>query len=168
MKTISVEFSKAKAWYKIASDVIATTEKRPYSHAYLKYECPITGILMVSQASKGSVNEITYENFLKENIVIEEIKLCLTEDQILKILKKAKSKQGDPYANDQLLNIAFKKIFRHSLNKTNGEKAVICSEHVVRCLQEVDMYFARDCNIDEITPSDLFKSLKETNWIKLS
>ena len=60
-----VGFSKARNKYKIFSTLISLVEKRPYSHAYFKYTCPISNILMVSQASHGFVNEIAYNIFLQ-------------------------------------------------------------------------------------------------------
>ena len=156
-----VGFSKAKAWYKVMSDLIAFSEKRKYSHAYFKYTCPISGIEMVSQASKGFVNEITYVNFLRENVVIEEITLDLNLDETLNILKWCKSLQGNTYGMDQILSITIKKILGKSLKVNNGDKKLICSEYIIRGIQQAKIYFGRDViNLDEVTPSDLNKIIK--------
>lgn len=161
---MKVGFSKAKAWYKVISAVIAFSEKRKYSHAYFRYTCPISEIEMVSQASKGFVNEITYANFLLENVVIEEIDLKLSAEETTKILKWCKSKQGNKYAGDQIFSISSLKIFNKSLNVNNGDIKMICSEYVIRGIQQVKIYFGRDViNIDEVTPSNLNTLLKDLN-----
>lgn len=157
-----IGFSKAKSKFKIFSTLIQLVEKRPYSHAYFKYTCPISNIVMVSQASHGLVNEVSYAIFLQENIPVEEIDINLDKKDALGILLYCKTKQGTKYGFDQILNSLIKKITKKSTNHNNQEKRMICSEYVIRGIQQVRIYFGRDVlNLDEVTPSDLNKLLKD-------
>lgn len=157
-----IGFSRAKGRFKIFSRLISLIEKRPYSHAYFKYTCPATGILMVSQASKGLVNEMSYEIFLQNNIPVEEIDINLDKSDALGILRWCKTKQGTDYGTDQILTNLYKKIFKKSIGLDNKEKRMICSEYIIRGIQQVRIYFGRDIvNLDEVTPSNLNKILKD-------
>jgi hypothetical protein len=158
---ITVGFSRSKKWYKIGSRIIAFALRRPYSHAYFRYKDPVTNLQMVSQASHGFINEITYHNFLKENVVVEEISYALNEQQFAELLNWCKSKQGNKYATDLIISIFIKKLIKKSLGISDGEEKFICSEYVIRGLLRVFRTLdVKDYVLDELDPSDLNTILK--------
>lgn len=159
MDMITVGFSRAKEWYKIGSVIIKEAEKRDYSHAYLKYTCPITGEIMVAQASHGYVNEVNYKEFLKHNVVVEEIDFKTDDKQFISIMKFIKERQGIKYSTLQVLAISVKKLFHIKLDYNNGDNQYICSEFIIKALQILNPLLGKDWDLDYVTPSDLKKIL---------
>ena len=158
MKTINVIFSKAKAWYKIGSKVIAETEKRDYSHVALLFE--FDNQKFIIQASGHYVNMVTYDNFLRDNVVIYKVPIILYNIQYSNLLYFCMNKLGTYYSKLQLLLLSVKKLFGLEINYNNGDKAMICSEFVIRAL-ESGMKLNVKKKRDYITPSDVETILKE-------
>jgi len=70
MASIIIGFSRSRSPWKIGSRLIQISEKRPFSHAYFRYTCPISGKQIVNQASHGYINEVEYEIFKEDNICL--------------------------------------------------------------------------------------------------
>jgi len=157
MKSIIVGFSRAKSPWAIGSKIIQETEKRDFSHCYIKYEDALTGFIMVSQASLGMVHECTVDRFLDANISVEEYKIECTDEQFLEFYRFNKLNQGVKYSFIQLIGLAFVKLFHVSQWFKNGDSEFICSEWAARIL----MILGRPMpdNLDQFTPSDLQKQL---------
>ncbi len=154
MKTITIGFSRSSSPWKIGSKVIQEVEKRDFSHAYIRYSCLITGVEVVAQASHGYVNEVSYEIFKRDNIVVEEYELELTRDQFKTILTFIQENKGKDYSNMQLLLIGVKKILHIELTDfENRDMAYICSEFAARLLQILGKLMPE--HLDLVTPSDL-------------
>lgn len=154
---MTIGFSRAKRWYQIGSKVIATAEKRPFSHAYVRYEDQSTSIEVVAQASHGFINEMRYEVFKESNEVIYEYSLDVNPEISQKIMLFIKSNLGVGYSYSQIILIAIKKLFKMEINVSNNDSEFICSEFVGR-LWEIAGFNKIDKQ-DYLTPSDLHKQI---------
>lgn len=164
MNSFFVGFSRAKSPWKIGSSIIREVEKRDFSHAYIKYIDPLTGITMVAQASHGSVNIVNYDIFLQQNIVVEEYEITCTLEQYKEILIFICKNAGKPYSTFQLVLIGIKKIFGIELNIRNKDAKYICSEWAATICKIAGVPVPEE--LDYQTPSDLNTLLKNLGYIK--
>lgn len=155
---IVIGFSRALKPYQILSKIIMAVEKRDYSHAYIKYQCPITNVMMVCQASHGYVNEMNLDIFLKHNIISHEYTIELTNEEFVDFLTFTKENLGVKYSVKELFLISIKKLFHITINNYDGDESFICSEWAARILKKLKL-FNQD-KLDYITPSDLDTILK--------
>lgn len=157
---ITVGFSKAKSWWAIGSKAIAMAEKRPFSHSYVKYNCPVTGIELVVQASHGCVNITNYERFKITNIVVEEYTFEVDSDRFQGFMEYINRMVGAPYSTTQILCLAIKKVFRIELNVHNKSLEFICSELSSKICEVLEI-LEPVVDQDYITPSDFNKLIKK-------
>lgn len=149
----SIGFSRSKSPWKIGSFVIRETEKREFSHSYIKYIDPLTNIVLISQASRGQVNITNYDIFLKDNIVVVEYEYEANEEQTKLIMEDIYSHIGKPYSMTQLVLIAIKKILHIEINLRNKEDEFICSEWCAKIAKRLNISIPEE--LDYLTPSNL-------------
>lgn len=159
MKKIIVGFSHATSPWAIGSTIIAESEKRDYSHCYIRILDPETGIQMVYQASHGYVNTMTFQSFKTANIVVKEYILNPSDKAYLDMVFFCKSYLGAEYSKMQLIFITIKKLLHIQLNINNNNKAFICSEFAAKVCQCDNIKF--DADLDYETPSNLDKVLQD-------
>lgn len=165
MKTITVGFSRSKSPWKIGSKIIASVESRNFSHAYIKYDCLLTNLPIISQASHGVVNEMSYELFQHHNIVVIEYVIDCQEDDYIEMLKFIRNNLGIPYSMMQIFFIGLKKLFRIQTSFNNKDEAFICSEWAARICKILKIDVPE--NLDTFTPSDLNELLKNEPKVRL-
>lgn len=153
MKKITVGFSKSKSIFKIGSTAIQLAEKREYSHAYIVYFSEEKQCEMVAQASHGYVNEISYDNFKKSNIVVKEYCVAVTPSQFKAVMFFIGSKLGSIYSKMQIFLIAVKKILLFEIKQYNRDKYFICSEFAALVCRILGVQVPEE--LDYCTPSDL-------------
>lgn len=158
---IIVGFSKAKSIFKIGSKIIAKSEARNYSHAFIRYICPITKIELVSQASHGYVNLVSYNIFLEDNIVSKEYKIECTNDQFLEVLKFIENNLGIPYSKLEILILFFKKLLHMDIYYNNHGTSYICSQWAASICSILGI--KTPDNLSTFTPSDLDTLLSSAN-----
>lgn len=157
MKKIIIGFSRAKSLWAIGSTIIQVSEKRNFSHAFIKYEDPITGLIMISQASHGMVHDCYIEEFLKANIIVEEYEIDCTDQQWLDFYIFNRKHQGVKYSKTQLIALAAVKLFHIKLWFNNGDAEFICSEWAGRVCSILNEPMPD--NLDAMTPSNLREQL---------
>lgn len=163
---IIIGFSRAKSPWKIGSRIIAESEKRNYSHAYVRLVSKVTGVGIVYQASLGTVNAHNYELFKEHNIIVEEYVLDVDEPKAVEILRFMQINLGKPYSKLQILLLSIKKLLGFEVNYSNNDEEFICSELALKILQLVRPD-ATHSNADYFTPSDLNKLVRELNIKRL-
>jgi len=175
--TIYVEFSRARSIFAIGSKFIAIAEARNYSHAYIRYICPITKEMMVFQASHGMVHEINYEHFKKDNIPALYYELEVNDVAFLRFFKFMQKNKGKHYSRLQICWFTLKKLLQihkwpdriYNLIK-NGDSEFICSELATMVVDlvdnAIDMYII-DYQLDQISPSDLDTILSESGYRRI-
>lgn len=159
--TIVIGFSRARSVWAVGSKIIAKTEKRPYSHVYIRNSDLETGLEMVYQASHGYVNAITYSNFKLDNIVVKEYALVTDMNMYLDTLCFIKRRLGIPYSRMQLILIGIKKLLHFEVNIRNGEHAEICSELGERVANHLGIKPTVD--FDYVTPKEVDHMLSVNN-----
>lgn len=117
---------------KIGSEIIKAVQNTKFSHVLIIVND------LVFQASHGRVNVFHITEFLVENNIIDSIVIDHSECDFEYIFKSL----GRKYGFGQLYKYALKyilltklKIIKKFKYKDNGEKYVICSEHVGRFLK---------------------------------
>ena len=166
MKKIIIGFSRAKSPWAIGSKVIQEAEKRNFSHAFIKYEDPVTGLIMISQASHGMVHDCYIDEFLKSNIIVEEYEIDCTDTEWLDFYIFNRKHQGVKYSMTQLLGLSIVKLFRIKLWFKNGDAEFICSEWAARICKIVNKPMPNE--LDAITPSNLREILINLQIRKVS
>lgn len=161
---ITVGFSKAKNnIFPIFSWLIMLVEKRPYSHAYMKWYDPYIDKNIIYEARGLTVHLISETRFLQSEDIIAEFRIELQDDNVKKqVLKHAFDTIEAKYSFIQLLGLGVVKIFKN-FGKTisnpfddNNRTGYICSEVVAEVLKKVlNVPITED--LDSISPSDLYK-----------
>jgi hypothetical protein len=159
MKSFIVGYSRAKSPWKIGSTVIQEVEKRNFGHVYIRYTCLLTGIEVVAQASHGYVNEMNYDIFQEQNVVVREYEVICSDEDFINMLKFIRTNLGRDYDQLAILIIGLKKIFGIKIQANNRDKHFICSEFGARVCQIVKLPLDV-LNLDYFTPSqsELFMS----------
>lgn len=152
---IVIGFSRAKSVWKIGSKFIAESEKRNYSHAYIKIVDPFTRVTLVYQASLGMVNIYNYDLFMEHNIIVEEYVMGVDQNQYKEILTFLHQNVGKPYSKKQILLLAIKKLLKFEIQYENRDEEFVCSELAVRVIEIYTPGTTYDTNVDYVTPSDL-------------
>ncbi len=166
MKTIVIGFSRSKSPWKIGSKIIQEVEKRDFSHAYIRYSCSITGVEVVSQASHGYVNEVSFEIFKEQNVIVEEYEMSLTREQFKSMLTFIQENKGRGYSQIQILLIGIKKILHIELDQyENRDMAYICSEFGARIMQVLGEKMPE--HLDFLTPSNFREVIINLKSVKL-
>jgi hypothetical protein len=163
---IIIGFSRAKESWKIGSKIIAETEKRDYSHAYIRITDPITGVELVYQASLGMVNCYNFDLFKQHNVIVEEYCIETTEELFKDVLVFLHQNLGKPYSKIQILLLTIKKLFGFEVKYNNNNEEFICSELATKMILMVYSE-ANVNNLDYYTPSDLNKLVNELQIPKL-
>lgn len=155
---ITIGFSRAKSPYALGSKAIQIAEKRPYSHCYVRYTHPVTGIDIISQAAHGFLNQFNGDIFKEANTIIEEYTFDVYHKEYTDMLTYIHLNLGRKYGFIQLVFIAIKKLLHIELNIHDGDKTFICSEFASRICDVLGIFHI--LNQDYITPSDLNKLIK--------
>lgn len=166
MKKIVVGFSRSISPWKIGSKIIQEVEKRDFSHVYIRYSCPTTGVEVVAQASHGYVNEVSFDIFQTQNIVVEEYEMFSTKDQFRDVLTFIQKNKGKDYSQMQIILIGIKKILHIELDQyENRDMAYICSEFGARIMQILGKQMPE--HLDFVTPSNFREVIRNIPDIKL-
>ena len=121
-----IGFSRPKK-FKIFSWIIQKILKTNYSHTFLVFDVKSTGQKVIYQANIKGVNCLEYENFKKDNIILDEIYIS-NEKKQKNVLKFCISQLGKPYSVIALFAILF------NIKFGDKTKSYICSELVSRAL----------------------------------
>jgi hypothetical protein len=158
MKSIIVGFSRSRSIFKIGSKIIQEVEKRDFSHVFIRYTEETTGIELVSQASHGYVNQVNFDLFGIDNIIVKEYKIICTDEQFLDMLKFTYKNIGKIYSKLEICLIAIKKLFGIQLYFKNNDEEFICSQWAARICEIAGIDINQ--NTTYTTPSDLNELLK--------
>lgn len=161
MKTITIGFSSAKSNLMLFARAIEAVEKRPFSHVYVKYNDPFTGIDMIFQASHGMVNHCTFVAFESGNVVIKTYDFQFDDIEFHSFYVFMLCSLGIPYGWKDVLGIFFAKLIRGKYPFPEDKRTAICSKigALVCKMKNVPL----PNNIDSISPSDLDRILGDYN-----
>ncbi len=158
---ITIGFSRRNK-FAIGSWLIAESEKRPYSHAYIRFRLPEVNEEMIFQASKGSVNLIHIDRFKEHNIIVKEYDIIIDRSIFFKFYKFVAQNLGKKYSKSQILWLTLAKLLQikkwpsriYDIIK-NGESEEICSELALRVFELLGYRLPENVDVEQFTPSDL-------------
>ena len=138
MRFIYIGFS-APIKFKIGAALIKWWTSAPYSHVYLRFDSSNQKVPSnIYHAANGMVHFKTFNNFKKENQILKEYSLILSEDKRLDILIDAMNKSSIKYGYLELIKIFVSDIFFFLSKKEikfKNSKGYICSELVADMLE---------------------------------
>lgn len=154
MRTIIIGASKNN---KIGSGLIRWWIKAPYSHVYARWYLNEQDRDIVYQASHGLVHFREYNNFKKENSVVKEIKLELSDEQFKRFSQKCIDLAAEPYSKVQLFLIFIYELLGKDV-KVENQPGYICSELMAELLTDLGFKFEKPLYL--INPKDIISKLE--------
>jgi uncharacterized protein YycO len=135
----------------------------PYDHVYIKYSSAEFQSKMIFQASRLYVNLISEEEFLADNVIVQEFEIVLSDDKMAAMLQFAGKQLGKPYGIKESLGLAIVRIaelFGKTINNpfSFDGSTYVCSElvgYVCDNFAGMDV----DTNPANITPKEMYNYL---------
>ena len=129
-----------------------------YSHVYARWHLNAQNTDIVYQASHGMVHFCSLDRFTRENVVVKEFTLELTDEQFKKFSKKCIELAGEKYSFLELFQVIISDM---SCGKIQfGDQAgYICSELMCELLEELGIKFDKPKYL--VRPDDIVKALEE-------
>jgi len=152
-----IGFSRSSG-FKPFSWAIRLFEGSKYSHTYVKLYNRHFNDFDIYQASKGMVNHVVEENFLKENTMVAEFSIPIEPKAKLELINLIRYKLGKPYSTLTIIGIFLAKFGIKSRRFFKGEDSYICSELVARALKESGLLPVEvHLDVDKATPKQLYE-----------
>ena len=143
---------------KIGSKAIQMVMGVDYSHVYARWWLKSQEREIVYQASHGMVHYTSLEHFTRDNIIVREFVLDLTDEQFKKFSRKCIDLAGEKYSILTLFHIW--------LNDASGGKlqfgdqtGYICSELMCELLMDLGVEFDKPKWM--VKPSDIVLALEK-------
>lgn len=154
MITLTIGASRNKL---IGSKILQWWMSTDYSHVYCRWHLSSQERDIIYQASHGMVHFCSLENFIKQNTIVKEFHIELTNEQFKKLSIKCVDLAGEKYSKIQLFQIFMSDVSNGKI-KSKDQKGYICSELMCELLEEVGVEFDKPRHM--ITPKDIIKSLE--------
>jgi hypothetical protein len=155
---LTIGFSKPKSKFAFFGRAIMLYEGTPYSHCYIKFTT-LTGVTLISQASKGMLNFMSVPAFEMHNEVVEEFHLEVSDTLITLIKQNSMAKAGLPYSTLQIIGIVVADLFNLDKNPFDTDlDTFVCSEYLGQILMLLDYKIPRDLSL--LTPKDIYTALE--------
>lgn len=142
---------------KIGSVLIQKKLRKPYSHVYARWYLAEQERTIVFHAANGMVHQIELNNFLNDNIIVEEFSIDLSKEQFRKFSQKCIDLCAVAYSNLELLQIFLSDITGGKIKFTD-QKGYICSELVAELLEDLGYTFEKPKHL--LTPKDIIEKLR--------
>jgi len=120
---------------KIGSELIQWWQGTDYSHVYARWYLKTQEREIVFQASHGSVNQVSLDFFTKDNTIVKEFTLELSDDQFKKFSQKCIDLCGQKYSIIELFQIVISNITNGKV-KFSDQNGYICSELMAELLED--------------------------------
>lgn len=162
---IKVGFSKPNKW-KPFSWLIMIGYNIPFDHVYISWNSKKLDRDIVYQASSTMVNFMG-SVFFKNNIVVDEFQIKLSDENYKKMVQFAIDTAGEPYGIKECFGLAYVRICEllgfKVKNPFNADGTTyVCSELVGYILQEY-ANLKIDNDLADITPLEVYNCLKSIN-----
>lgn len=138
---------------KLGSQLIRNWMGTDYSHVYARWYLSSQEREIVYQASHGMVHFIELNNFTKDNIIVKEFVLEISDEQFKKFSQKCIDLAGQKYSKLQLIQIFLRDLSRGMLQFPD-QPGYICSELMAELLENIfNAKFDKPRHM--ITPKDI-------------
>lgn len=150
---------------KIGSRLIRWWINAPYSHVYARWYLQVQDRDIVYQSSHEMVHFTSFENLKKDNTIVYEIELELTNEQFKQFSTKCIDLAGQPYSKSGLVQIFLFDITKKQTN-IKDQSGYICSELMGELLEDLGYKFSKPNYL--INPKDIIEELQkqQTNPLK--
>lgn len=164
---LKVGFSKPKAKWKILSKLICWVQRwNKASHTYIVLWDRATKQEIVFHAAYPKVSLIPKSRFIEDNIVYEEVDICIShhasltdcvfiEEYVWRMIYQTLDK---PYSIIQLFLILWKLMTGKNYNIGKPDAAYICTEIIGKLMYDIGLYKEKD--IQTKTVKDIYKVCK--------
>lgn len=154
MKLI-IGFSRPRSTYAVFGKALMWYDSVPYSHCYIKFTT-LTGITLISQASRGMINFMSVPAFDLHNVVVEEFQVEVSKETFQEIKELAMSKAGFPYSTKQIAGILVADVFNLHKNPLDLSKdTFVCSAYLANVCVLLGWALIKHESI--MKPSDIYK-----------
>lgn len=141
----------------IGSKAIQWWLKTDYSHVYARWHLNSQDRDIVYQASHGMVHYISLEHFTRDNTIVKEYVLDLTDEQFKNFSRKCIDLAGEKYSKLELLQILICEISSGKIT-FEDQPGYICSELMCELLQDIGIKFDKPKYL--VRPDDIMKALE--------
>lgn len=128
-----------------------------YSHVYARWHLNSQDRDIVYQASHGMVHYTSLEHFTRDNIIVVEYVLDLTDEQFKKFSRKCIDLAGEKYSKLELLQILISEISKGKIS-FEDQSGYICSELMCELLEDIGVRFTKPKYL--VRPDDIMKALE--------
>lgn len=142
----------------IGSEVIQWWMGTNYSHVYVRWYLSSQEREIVYQASHNMVHFASLDRFTRDNTIIKEFCIEITDEQFKKFSQKCIDLCGDKYSVVTLLQIFMRDIFQDKLDYPDNA-GYICSELMCELLEDLGIKFNKPKNLT--TPKDIIEVLEK-------
>lgn len=156
---LTIGFSKPKNW-KLFAEIIKFGYQIPYSHTYIKFWSDKYQRFLIYQASHSYVNFMNVQIFEKNNIIVKEFNLNISEEARTKIIQFSIDNVGKRYGILSAIGLGLVRlceVFNIKIDNPFSDdlKTLICSELVAFILKEYNIIQINE-NINNINPKQLY------------
>lgn len=142
---------------KIGSKLIAWWMGSEFSHCYVRWYLKSQEQFIVYHAAQGMVHFKSFENFKRENTVVDEISLELTDEQFRNFSSKCIDLAGVKYSYIELIQIFLSNISNDYFH-FEDQPGYICSELIGDLLLDLDISLPKPKHL--LTPVDIRRCLQ--------
>jgi hypothetical protein len=166
MVSLTIGFSAPKKnKFPFFSFMVRLIERTPFSHVYMQIEMPEINHCLIYHASDLRIHFTGENQFNQANNTIYKFIFKINKDVYNKIITFCINEAGKPYGFLQICGIMWVKFMalfdKHISNPfVSYDKTQICSEAIGKILIQY-MNITINKNLDVLTPSDIFKILKQ-------
>ena len=152
---VKIGFSRSTKHNALFSKGIQWWDGTNYSHVYFVFKSEKYNVEMVYQASSTMLNYMSKPVFLKNNEIVHEISLQLTEEQFYDLMKTCMESAGLEYGTKQVIGVVLADMFKLKENPFSDDEKYHCSEWVAERLEKIGYKFNKP--LDLVKPVDIFK-----------
>lgn len=147
------------------SNIIKGIQKTEYSHCYVKWYSDKLDRTLIYQASGTKVNFVGSESFHKNNRIISEYIIRVTDEQKTKLIQRAIDLAGTPYGTLPLIGMLWVELARKFDKKVKNplsdrSKTYFCAELVADLLAEIGIIDTNKETMDSLDVRDLEELIK--------
>jgi hypothetical protein len=147
---------------KIGSKLLQFHMGTDYSHVYARWWLTSQEREIVYQASHGMVHFCSLEHFTRDNIIVKEFTLNITEEQFKKFSRRCVDLAGEKYSQLELLQIWLSDLTGGKWN-SEDQNGYICSELMCELLESIGIAFNKPKYL--VKPRDIVEAL--TNHLNI-
>ena len=156
MIDIVIGFSKPKSRFALFGHLIRFYTGADFSHCYVRF----ISSQLISQASDGMVNLTHQEVFTTDNVIVEEIRIPVSNSQFEQIMGYVIKNAGRPYSYLQIVGIIVADLLGLNRNPLDmNKKTFVCSEYLGQILRILGITANKHLSL--LTPVDIYNMVKK-------